>query len=434
MFYFRSNAALDTNCAVADVRAGPGRDLGRPEVADRRPGGIAEALGLPPGPGHGATSSGRRLVRPPAVLRRRARGGRDLQGDGQAGQADVAPHRRRPRRAAPTRWRPRGSGRPTPPGGAHLRAAAHQRRDRLQPRARRDASPRMAAQAARRARQPRASPRRSSRSPRSVPYNFGVVTQLLNETDERFNTGSMRNIYSPDVARAPRELVVDQLAARDGQGPATSSAATFLKDDRVRAVLRQGRRGRAAGAGRCRPAPRRASRSTRSTRAPSPCLVEIDCRPATVNRSPRRRHRPAGHQGRDRGRRRAGDQPARPRGPDAWAASCDGIALTLTCSLHLRDGHFLEGSWDNYFYTRQWNVAARGPGASSCRPTPSQPGGAGEAGVAASVAAVACAYARATGDDADAASRSTTATAAFDPLPFVPADPAVAHRRPEHTY
>ena len=24
--------------------------------------------------------------------------------------------------------------------------------------------------------------------------------------------------------------------------------------------------------------------------------------------------------------------------------------------MHLRDGHFLEASWDNYFYTRQWNV------------------------------------------------------------------------------
>ncbi|MEO6511229.1 MAG: molybdopterin cofactor-binding domain-containing protein, partial [Nocardioides sp.] len=32
-----------------------------------------------------------------------------------------------------------------------------------------------------------------------VPYDFGAVTQTLVETDDRFNTGSMRNIYSPDV-------------------------------------------------------------------------------------------------------------------------------------------------------------------------------------------------------------------------------------------
>ena len=34
----------------------------------------------------------------------------------------------------------------------------------------------------------------------------------------------------------------------------------------------------------------------------------------------------------------------------------DGLALTLTSSCHLEDGRFLEASWDNYFYTRQWNV------------------------------------------------------------------------------
>jgi len=75
----------------------------------------------------------------------------------------------------------------------------------------------------------------------------------------------------------------------------------------------------------------------------------------------------------------------------------DGIALALTSSLHLRDGHFLEASWDNYFYTRQWNT----PPEVEVVVMPSdsgQPGGAGEAGVAATFAAVACAYARAVGE------------------------------------
>ncbi len=47
----------------------------------------------------------------------------------------------------------------------------------------------------------------------------------------------------------------------------------------------------------------------------------------------------------------------------------------------LRDGHFLEASWDNYFYTRQWNT----PPDVEVIVMPSdsgQPGGAGEAGVA----------------------------------------------------
>ena len=34
----------------------------------------------------------------------------------------------------------------------------------------------------------------------------------------------------------------------------------------------------------------------------------------------------------------------------------DGIAQVLTYSLHLTNGHFLEGSWDNAYYTRQWNT------------------------------------------------------------------------------
>ncbi len=74
----------------------------------------------------------------------------------------------------------------------------------------------------------------------------------------------------------------------------------------------------------------------------------------------------------------------------------DGIALALTSSLHLREGHFMEGSWDNYFYTRQWNTPPE-VNVIVMPPSSDQPGGAGEAGVAASFAAVACAYARATG-------------------------------------
>ena len=34
----------------------------------------------------------------------------------------------------------------------------------------------------------------------------------------------------------------------------------------------------------------------------------------------------------------------------------DGIGQALTYSLHLKDGYFLEGSWDDAFYTRQWNT------------------------------------------------------------------------------
>ena len=74
----------------------------------------------------------------------------------------------------------------------------------------------------------------------------------------------------------------------------------------------------------------------------------------------------------------------------------DGISQVLTQGLHLKDGYFLEGSWDNYFYTREWNVPPH-IDVIIMPDTSTSPGGAGEFGVAATMAATACAYGRATG-------------------------------------
>ena len=57
----------------------------------------------------------------------------------------------------------------------------------------------------------------------------------------------------------------------------------------------------------------------------------------------------------------------------------DGIAQALTYSLHLDNGYFLEGSWDNAYYTRQWNVPLDVQ-VIIMPPTTGQPGGAGEFG------------------------------------------------------
>jgi isoquinoline 1-oxidoreductase beta subunit len=226
-----------------------------------------------------------------------------------------------------------------------------------------------------------------------LPYNFGVVTQLLNETDDRFNTGSMRNIYSPDVACA-NELVVDMLAKQLGRDPVEFRLA-FLKNKRVKAVLKKvaevGNWGRPMAPGTAQGVAIHSE-----YKGATAVLIEIDCRPETVNRKvpnavtgPRVTKAVIAI---DVG------LPINPRGLEAqmMGGVSDGIALALTSSLHLQDGHFLEASWDNYFYTRQWNA----PLDFQCivmPPTTGDPGGAGEAGVAASVAATACAYARATG-------------------------------------
>ena len=110
----------------------------------------------------------------------------------------------------------------------------------------------------------------------------------------------------------------------------------------------------------------------------------------------------------------------------------DGIALALTSSNHLTAGHFLQASWDNYFYTRQWNT----PLSFRCVIMPSTgdaPGGAGEAGVASTVAATACAYARATGT-VPTWFPINHGTLSFTPKPFIPPVPPSPTDGLRHTF
>jgi len=164
----------------------------------------------------------------------------------------------------------------------------------------------------------------------------------------------------------------------------------------------------------------------------SACLVEIDTRPATTGR----RVRDAVTGPRVTRVTFAIDVglAVNPRGLEAQMQGGinDGIALALTSSLHLRDGHFLEASWDNYFYTRQWNT----PPDVRVIVMPSEetaPGGAGEAGVAASFAAVACAYARATGT-MPTEFPINHGTLSFRPKPYVPPVPQSPRDGLRHTF
>jgi isoquinoline 1-oxidoreductase beta subunit len=251
-----------------------------------------------------------------------------------------------------------------------------------------------------------------------VPYDFGAVVQTLVETDDRFNTGSMRNIYSPDV-RVASELVVDRLAAKMRMDP-YQFRRKFQRNPRLLKVLdtvaQAGEWGRSMPAGTAQ-----GIAIHKEYKGVSACLVEIDTRPATTGRRIREAV--------------TGPRVTRvtfaidvglainPRGLEAQMQGGinDGIALALTSSLHLRDGHFLEASWDNYFYTRQWNT----PPDVRVIVVPSDetvPGGAGEAGVAASFAAVACAYARATGT-MPTEFPINHRQLSFEPKPFVPPVP-----------
>ncbi|MEU6773171.1 molybdopterin cofactor-binding domain-containing protein [Streptomyces sp. NPDC046759] len=263
-----------------------------------------------------------------------------------------------------------------------------------------------------------------------TPYHFGVVTQLLGETDKGFHTGSMRNIYSPNV-RTAQELVVDQLAGRMGKDP-YRFRREFLKDERARAVLDKvadvGEWGRSMPAGTAQ-----GIALHPEYHAYVAVLAEIDCRPETTGR----------------------------KVPDAWTGPrvtkvvcavdvglavnplgleaqmtggiMDGIAIILSSGLHLDNGHFLEGSWDNYFYTRQWNTPPELE-IVVMPPTTGQPGGAGELAVAGAAAAVACAYGRATGAMPTTFPVNHSGPLGFEPLPTTPPVPASPTDGLDHTF
>ncbi|MFE1903884.1 molybdopterin cofactor-binding domain-containing protein [Streptomyces gardneri] len=252
------------------------------------------------------------------------------------------------------------------------------------------------------------------------PYHLGVTTQLLSETDKGYNTGSMRGIYSPNV-RCAQELVMDELARRTGQD-GYAMRRKLMKDPRARAVLdkvaQAGEWGRTMVPGTAQGIAVHAEYHSFVA-----VLAEIDCRPETTGRKI-----PNAYTGPrvtkvvcavDVG------LAVNPRGLEAqmMGGISDGIAITLTSGLHLRDGHFLEGSWDQYFYTRQWNTPPELE-IIVMPPNGEKPGGAGELAVAGAMAAVACAYGRATGTMPTVFPLNHAEPLAFTPLPTVPPVPA----------
>jgi len=255
-----------------------------------------------------------------------------------------------------------------------------------------------------------------------VPYNFGVVTQLLNEVYDfkEFNTSSVRNIYSPDV-RTAGELMVDRLAKEMGKDP-VRLRREFATDDRMRAVI--DRASQAGSWGRSMPAGTAQGFAVHSEyKGRCACLVEIDCRPETVNRQIE--HAYTGPRVTKAVFAVDVGLPINPLGLKAqmMGGIMDGIAQALSYGLHLKDGHFLEGSWDDAFYTRQWNTPPELEVIVMPRTT-NDPGGAGEFGVAASMAAVACAYARATGTMPTSFPINHDGELGFEPFPTVPPIPA----------
>ncbi|MCC5477872.1 molybdopterin cofactor-binding domain-containing protein [Streptomyces barringtoniae] len=415
-FHFASNSALETNCAVADVRDDSAEiwgSLKSPVVAQEQ---IALKLGLPVSAvkvhvTEGGGSFGRKLFH-----------------DAAAEAAEVSKAMGKPVKLMWHRTDDFRQGRTHPMATSRVRATYalgqvltyDQRHTSVATDFGHGVGEIITAQAARLPVGDLTFSETIFALSQQTPYDFGVVTQLLGETDKGFNTGSMRNIYSPNV-RCAQELVVDELARRMGKDP-YRFRREFLKDARARAVL--DKVAEAGNWGRSMPA------GTAQGIALHPeyhacvaVLAEIDCRPETTGRTVRDAC--------------TGPRVTKvvcavdvglavnPRGLEAqmMGGIMDGIAITLSAGLHLADGHFLEGSWDNYFYTRQWNTPPE-LDIVVMPPTTGEPGGAGELAVAGAAAAVACAYGRATGTMPTSFPINHAGPLGFEPLPTTPPIPA----------
>lgn len=431
VFHFRSGSALEPNCAVADVRDGSATIWGGLKSPIDAQSKVAEALGLPQGKVtvnvvQGGGSFGRKLFSDAAIEA------------AHASKAFGAPVKLMWHRADEPR-----QGRVHPMATSRIRATVlagsvitfEQRHTSVPTDFRHGLGERLTAEVA-------ALPTGLGNLgfsetvfllTQELPYNFGVITQLLNEptfAPDRFNTSSVRNIFSPDVATA-NELMVDQLASRLKKDPLAFRRA-HLKSRVVKRVLDRaaelGEWGRAMPAGTAQ-----GIAVHKEYKGATAVLVEIDCRPETVNRKVR-------------------DAVTGPRvtratvvvdaglvvNPEGVKAQMmggfsDGMAQALTYGNHLVDGHFLEASWDNSAYTRQWNV----PVDFQCEVVDSasrEPGGVGEAGVAASMAAVACAYARATGTLPKEFPINFRDPLHFEPKSFVPSVPESPVDGLDHTF
>jgi isoquinoline 1-oxidoreductase beta subunit len=217
----------------------------------------------------------------------------------------------------------------------------------------------------------------------SVPYNFGVATELLTEVPLDMHTGSWRSVYSGLVAVAD-EIMVDEIAGKLGQDPVTFRRST-LSSARAKAVLNTvasaGSWGRAMPAGTAQ-----GVAIHEEFKSCVACLVEIDTTNAATGPRVTKAVVAA-----DVGRA------VNPRGLEAqlMGATVDGISLTLQAGLHIDDGAVRESSFSDFHYARMRHTPREFE--VHILPPTGDPGGAGELAFPAAAAAVANAYARATG-------------------------------------
>jgi len=217
----------------------------------------------------------------------------------------------------------------------------------------------------------------------SCPYNFGPVTESLNEVSYDMPTAAWRSVYSAQ-ARTAEEILVDEIAKGLGTDP-VAMRRKFLKTGEARAVLDKvaaaGNWGRTMSSKTAQGVALHAE-----YRSIAACLVEIDCRSDKPRVTKAVMALDVGRQVNPSGLR-----------AQAMGSLIDGISTVLLAGNHLDDGAFREGSYSDFKYARQADAPlvcdvhlVGGTG---------KPGGVGELCVPAAAGAVANAYARATGSN-----------------------------------
>jgi isoquinoline 1-oxidoreductase beta subunit len=216
----------------------------------------------------------------------------------------------------------------------------------------------------------------------ACPYNFGPVTESLNEVSYDMPTATWRSVYSAQ-ARTAEEILVDEIAKAMG-ADAVAMRRKFLKTADARAVLdkvaTEGKWGRAMSSGTAQGVAVHGE-----YRSIAACLVEINCNGAKPRVTKAVMALDVGRQVNPTGLR-----------AQAMGSLMDGISTVLLAGNHLDDGAFREGSYSDFKYARQADAPL------TCEvhllAGTGKPGGVGELCVPAAAGAVANAYARATGD------------------------------------
>jgi len=217
----------------------------------------------------------------------------------------------------------------------------------------------------------------------SSPYNFGVSAKLLFPVGLDWNTVSFRSVHI-NPARTVEEIMVDEMAAALNKDP-LAFRMEFLRLPRARAVLQ-----RCAGAaqwGKAMPAGFAQGLAVHmESRSFSACIVELDGRdPSNCKVT----------------RVTLVIDVGKPISPSGIEQQClggisDAIALVFNAGLTIQDGLPLEGSYNQFRYTKQRDF----PKAVEIivMPDVGDPvAGMGEVAMSAPSGAMCNAYARATG-------------------------------------